>query len=219
MSAGLKTTQLDALIMGDAVMMLRDIGRQLRRVKSKDTRDKDGVRCVWHQSRLRTELSSWETPDQKILRQELCFFGQVVEFREGQPIRTGTIPNNATLSDGGAARPAGTGEQYVPHRHPDNSLLEAASAILRECPKRDYFTQHLLKHVNVALNQQKGSAKRTQVLGLEMYKSLEQVMNAEGLVDKAQAEPITGKQKWLVGLILTVCALIGAVAFWWIVRR
>lgn len=219
MNNGLKTTQLDALIMGDAVMMLRDIGRQLRRVKSKDTRDKNDLRCVWHQSKLRTELSSWETPTQEIVHQEFCFFGQVVEYRKGEPVRTGTIPNNATLSD---AKPtaAGIGELYKPHRHPEFSLLEAASTILRECPKRDYFTQHMLKQVNAALNASNKSVKRTQVLGLDMYQSLEQVMTAEGLVAKAAGDrPVTTKQKWAVIAIVTACALIGAVAFWAIVKR
>jgi hypothetical protein len=207
-----KTTRLDSLSIGDAASILRDIGQSLRRVKGKPDLDAKGLRAVWHQGKLRTDLMSWETEAQDIQRQELAFFGRVVEFRKGQGLRTGTLPGTVG-PDADESEGTGKSELFVPHRALDFSTLDAASTILKGCSKRDYFTQHLLTEITSAMSSQKPSLARTQMLGLELYQDLEKVMSEE--------QPESGKPRttFIVVGIVGVCLVIAAVLFWFLWRR
>lgn len=211
MSADLgKTIQVGSDVTREAKAILRDIGRSMRRVKSKDTRDKAGLRVVWHQGKLRTDLSSWEDEAKDINRQEFSFFNQMVEFRTGQALRTGTVPN--TPSDDANLTPRSA--LFVPHRDPDITVLEAASSILRACSKRDYFTQHLLKEVNRTLNESQKSFKRTQVLGLEVFQALDRV-RVEEQKKKKTVNPTTYVS---VGIVV-VCVAVAVVLFFVLKHR
>ena len=49
---------------------------------------RNGLRTIWHRGRTRTEMLSWENRDKEIVRQELSIFGMLVEYRDGQTLRT-----------------------------------------------------------------------------------------------------------------------------------
>jgi hypothetical protein len=196
---------LEALqIAKESAAILRDIGRSLRRVKSKETLGKDGLRVVWHQGKLRTDLSSWETEAHEIRHQELAFFNQMIEFRQGSSLRTGTLPQAPDESLQLAPKSA----LFVPHRQADVTVLEAASSILRACPKRDYFTQHLLKEVNSALNQAQKNSRKTQVMDLHVFRALAEVRAEEA------AKPPPSRMRYKTAIAVIACGLAAAaVAF------
>lgn len=206
-----KTVQVGVEVIKESTAILRDIGRSLRRVKSKEGRDKAGFHVVWHQGKLRTDLSSWENEAKEIHRQEFSFFNQMVEFRRGQALRTGTVPNTASEDANLTPRSA----LFVPHREPELAVLEAASSILRACSKRDYFTQHLLKEVNRTLNQSQNAVKRTQVLGLEVFQALDRARLED---DKTQKKPASATTAVAVGIVM-VCMLLAIGLFFLLERR
>lgn len=199
-----KTTQLGSETAKESVAILRDIGRSIRRVKSKETRDKAGFVVIWHQGKLRTDLSSWEDEAKELHRQEFAFFNQMVEFRKGQALRTGTVPNTETDDTQLTPRSA----LFVPHREPEISVLEAASQILRACSKRDYFTQHLLKEVNRTLNESHKAVKRTQVLGLEVFQALDRAR-----LEEQQKKKPDSSTAYIAGTIVVVCLIVAVALF------
>ncbi|MCC6807112.1 MAG: hypothetical protein IT381_06790 [Deltaproteobacteria bacterium] len=197
-----------------AEAILRDIGRAMRRVEGTNKTEKEGLRCVWHQSKLRTELLSWEKmADRTIDRQELCFFGKMVEFRIGKGIRTGTIPNSALSEDQEGPR-VSKAELFVPTRDPDALVLDAASRILRECSKRDFYTQHLLREVNETLAKADVKTMRTQVNGLDFFREIETAGKTDPSRGKTRAGGAGRMTAALPIAIVSVCLAIAAVVFW-----
>lgn len=193
-----------------AEAILKDIGRAMRRVEGTNKTEKDGVRTVWHQSKLRTELLSWEKmADRSIDRQELCFFGKMVEYRAGKGVRTGTIPNSAMQEDPAGPR-VSKSELFVPARDVEPLVLDAASRILRECSKRDFYTQHLLRAVNEALAKADVKTMRTQVNGLDFFREIETAGKTNPGVVTAERKSTTTLSIAIVG----VCLAIAAAAFW-----
>jgi hypothetical protein len=194
-----------------AEAILKDIGRAMRRVEGTNKTEKDGIRTVWHQSKLRTELLSWEKmADRSIDRQELCFFGKMVEFRKGKGVRTGTIPNAAATEDPAGPR-VSKSELFVPARDVEALVLDAVSRILRECSKRDFYTQHLLREVNEALAKADVKTMRTQVNGLDFFREIENAGKTNpGVISTGGRRSTTT----LSIAIVTICVAIAAVAFW-----
>jgi hypothetical protein len=191
-----------------AETILKDIGRAMRRVEGTSP-EKNGVRTVWHQSKLRTELLSWERlEDKSIDRQELCFFGKMVEFRKGKGLRTGTIPNASLQEDAGPR--VSKSELFIPGRDLDALVLDAASRILRECSKRDFYTQHLLREVNEAIAKCDVKTMRTQVNGLDFFREIENAGRESSVQIGGDRNNITR----LALLIVGVCVVIAGVAFW-----
>lgn len=200
-----------------AEAILRDIGRAMRRVEGTNKTEKDGVRTIWHQSKLRTELLSWENiADRSIDRQELSFFGKMIEFRRGKGIRTGTIPNASAQDDPQGPR-VSKSELFVPARELEPLVLDAASRILRECSKRDFYTQHLLREVNEALAKADVKTMRTQVNGLDFFREIE---NA-GKTDPGTSRPErTGRTTTTVSIVIVgVCLAIAGLVFWFLWTR
>lgn len=124
--------------------LLREIAESFRRVKGDEDYDAKGIRTIWHQGRLRTEMLSWEDREGQIVRQELCMFGLVVEFRRGKPLQTGKLPMDDKLTGGG--RPMAN--LVKPDTEPVGQTLDYASHLLKNVPERDFYAQHLLKEVN-----------------------------------------------------------------------
>ena len=146
--------------------LLEEIARSFRRVRGDETFDDTGVRTIWHQGHLRTEMLSWENRGGSIIRQELSFFGMLVECREGKPVRTGKIPLDESLT-GGGARPSSA--LIKMDAAPIHRTLDYASHLLKHAPARDYYAQHLLKHVNETLNRLGFDEGRTVVSSLDSY--------------------------------------------------
>lgn len=196
----------------DAEHILRDIGRALRRVEGTVKTDRSGLRVVWHQSKLRTELLSWENSDRTLDRQELTFFGKMVEYRQKGGLRTGTVPNSAMQDE--AVMGVTKSELFLPSRELDVMVLDAASRILRECNKRDFYTQHLLQIVNDTLSKLDNKALRTQVNGLDFFRTIEEAGRA-AREDTASGGAVAGapaNTKLIVG-ILAACAVIAVAVF------
>ncbi len=196
----------------DSVGILRDIGRSLRRVKGKDTFGKDGLRVIWHQGKLRTDLSSWENDKQEIHRQEFSFFGHMVEFRLGHGLRTGTLPSG---NGEGPQSLTPKSELFKPQRDLDIGILDAGSTILRAIGKRDYFTQHMLKELNAALNEMSKAVKRTQVLGLDIFHALEKIRAEES------HRPVVAKANnatYLAAAIVASAVIIAGLLYFFLAR-
>ncbi len=193
-----------------AEAILRDIGRAMRRVEGTDKSEKEGVRTVWHQSKLRTELLSWEKISERAIdRQELCFFGKMIEFRAGKGIRTGSIPNAATSEEAQGPR-VSKSELFLPTREMDVLVLDAASRILREC-KRDFYTQHLLREVNEAIARVDVKQMRTQVNGLDFFREIE----TAGRTSAGETPNTNSKKNTALAIaIVGFCIGIAGLAFW-----
>ena len=128
--------------------VIADAARSFRRVRGDESYDAKGLRTLWHQGKLRTELLTWENRKGYIVRQELSFFGYVVDFREGKALSTGHVKLEDAYTDTGAPK----GNLVQADSKLDRTTLEYASQLLKNVPDRDYYAQHLLKQVNDALN-------------------------------------------------------------------
>ncbi len=144
--------------------MVADVARSFRRVRGDETYGNNGTRTLWHQGKLRTDLLSWETRQGVIVRQELSFFGLVVDYRQGHPLRTGHIRTDEATTDPGTPR----GNMVDLDPQLSRIALEYASHLLRNVPERDFFAQHLLKHINDTLNAG-FEESHTVISGLESY--------------------------------------------------
>jgi hypothetical protein len=194
--------------MGRADRILQDIGKNFRRIDTTKSPKKDGVTAVWHQSKHRTDMLSWERGPQDIERQELCFFGKMVEFRREGGVRTGGIPQSND-DERGPAYPRS--DVFQPSREPDSMVLDAASIILR-AGKRDYYTQHLLGQINQTLQELDKHPNRTQVKNLEFFREVEAVGTEIEAVSAA-------KQRTLILGILGASLLTAASVFWYLFTR
>ncbi len=124
--------------------LTREIAESFRRVRGDESYDGQGMRTIWHQGKMRTELLSWEHQGGELTRQELCFLGMVVLFKQGKPLQTGKLPADDRST--GLGRP--TADLVRPDPTPSAEILEYASHLLKNIPERDFYAQHLLKQVN-----------------------------------------------------------------------
>jgi hypothetical protein len=145
--------------------MIAEAAKSFRRVRGDEAYDAKGLRTIWHQGKLRTELLTWESKRGLIVRQELSFFSNVVDFREGKPLITGRLKHGDVDTDTGAPR----SNQIEPDPKPVRVTLEYASHLLRNVPDRDYYAQHFLKQVNDALNAEFDDESHTVISTLESY--------------------------------------------------
>lgn len=144
-----------------AVAELQTAGKNLRRLKGDESFDDKGVRTIWHRSASSAEMLTWETKDQKIIKQEFTFFFLAVIFDKDRMIRTGRI-SPFEESTG----PVQSQGQMI-KMDPGLSLLtlDAASELLKHIEQPDYFCTHLRKHVNLTLASLRGDSERTIILG------------------------------------------------------
>ncbi len=198
----------------DADAILADIGRKFRRVEATNRTDRSGMRVHWHQSKLRTDMLSWERKDRTIERQELCFFGKMVEYRLDGGLRTGIIPTSPDEEDQPGPR-VSRSELFQPSRDLDVYVLDAASRILKGC-KRDYYTQHLLEHVMKALEKLETQVMRTHMHGLDFFREIE----AAGREEQQKQPQKKGfklslsPQSLVIYGILTFALLVAGFVFW-----
>jgi len=182
---------------------LAEVAQSFRRIKSKEEYDKQGVRAIWHSGRLRSELLSWETRENVIVRQELSFFGHVIDYRQNHPVRTGRVASDPSAADDSTSRPDGSLVTFDPTL--DKRTLEYASHLLKYVPDRDYYAQHLLKHVNEAIAKAGIDRSRTQVSDPEVFNRL------AALADKPA--PKRTPKALLVGGAVVV-ALVAGIVLW-----
>lgn len=128
--------------------MIADAAQSVRRLDGKEEPDADGLRTIWHRGRQRVEMLSWENEAKEIVRQELSIFGMTVEFKRGNPVRTGHIPLDEEVS-AGDARPASAMVQM--DEAPDPTTLELAGHLLKNIKDRDPYSQNLLRVVNLTI--------------------------------------------------------------------
>ena len=145
--------------------MIADAAKSFRRVRGDESYDAKGLRTIWHQGSLRTELLTWESRKGRIVHQELSFFGYIVDFREGKRLLTGRAKRDEANTDTGAPK----ANLLQPDNEPVRSTLQYASHLLKNVPDRDYYAQHLLKQVNDALNADFDDDALTVISNLESF--------------------------------------------------
>jgi hypothetical protein len=183
--------------------MVQEIAETFRRVPGDESFDATGVRTVWHQGKLHTELLSWENKAGEIVAQELTMFGLSVEFKHGQPLRTGKtgVEDETSTAGGGVQKSA----VLMRDPKPNGLTLDYASHLLRGVRDRDFYCQHLVQQVNAAIASLGIDTGRTQGTNLEMFQRL---ANQADESDKKAGKRAGGGRTWLfVGLaILAVAA-------------
>ena len=192
---------------GTELGVIEEAANSVRRMQANEDFDKDGLRTIWHRGRKRTEMLSWENRDNEIVRQELSIFGMMVEYRAGA-VRTGDIPNQEELSSGG--KPMSHLVQI--HEMPNERILEYASHLLRHLEGRDFYAQHLLKHVNAAIASFGFDESRTAVNTLSAYSRSAASRPTQQLSPASTELTLKTKVagKWKMVLITVGLALAGA---------
>ena len=131
---------------GTNLELIGQLAETLQRVAGNEDFDANGVRTVLHRGRM-CELLSWEDKDGNIVKQELTFAGSVIEHRTRARVRTGHVPMSEEQSGSGQAA-----KSIDLDPNPSQKTLAHAAHFLKRSPMRDFYTQHLLKQVNEALN-------------------------------------------------------------------
>jgi hypothetical protein len=144
-----------------SVSLIKDLAGTVKRVRANEDFDDQGIRTIWHRGQRQTELLSWENQAGDVVKQELTFVGFVVELRNGR-LRTGKL-----VQDGTTAGAMGSHAMQL-DRVPDHVTLSYASLLLKQIPDRDFYEQHLLKHVNDGLAEL-GESRVTGVIDIESY--------------------------------------------------
>jgi len=170
--------------------MIAEAAQSFRRVHGDESYDVKGVRTIWHQGKLRTEMLSWENKKGLILHQELSFCGLVVGFHEGRTVTTGRVKLEDSNTDTGSPKT----NVVLPDAKAARSTLEYASHLLKNVPDRDYYGQHLLKQVNDALNAEFEDETHTVVSILTSYpKQNEETAAATKIGDSARLGATRGR--------------------------
>lgn len=146
------------------IALVREIGESFRRLRG-DESYSDGIRTIWHRGKMRTEMLSWEDQEGKIVRQELAFMGMVILFKQGKPLTTGTVP----LDDKETAAGRPMTELVKQDPAPNSEALDLSSHLLKNIPERDYYAQHLLKHVNDAVDKLGYDESRTLISDIDSF--------------------------------------------------
>jgi len=144
-----------------SVSLIKDLAGTVKRVRANEDFDAQGIRTIWHRGQRQTELLTWENQAGDVMKQELTFLGFVVEFRGGR-LRTGKV-----VQDGTTSGAMGSHAMQL-DRVPDHVTLSYASLLLKQIPDRDFYEQHLLKHVNDGLAEL-GETRVTGVIDIESY--------------------------------------------------
>jgi hypothetical protein len=176
------------------------LGASLRRVDRATERSDADERSVWHLGTDCTELTTWEDAQSVIQRQELVFLGMALEYRRGHGLRTGNI--ETAESNNGVP----TVDRVRYDTRPAVRVVELAARLLRES-RRDYYTQHLLKHLNDSLTT-RFDRPQTLVYGLARWRDrLRRASNGLGVL-RANKKPLIYLAVGLaVGALLTLGVL------------
>jgi hypothetical protein len=188
---------------GANLALVEESASTVRRMVADESYGADGVRTIWHRGR-RIDLISFENNKEEVLRQELTFFGFVVEFRKTQGLRTGTVPIEGQGTEGGhMATHTFKFDAVLKHR-----TLDFASLLLKNIPGRDFYAQHLLKHVNMALTVQGFDNLRTEVSKLSSFGKAATPRQAR---PTEKLNPISRVPTWAIALGLIVAGVaVGA---------
>jgi hypothetical protein len=148
--------------------MLAEAAGTFRRMVSKDEPDAQGLNTIWHRGQLRSELLSWETSSGIIEKQEFTFAGMAIVINKSKGIFTGCI--EAPETDPGRNRINDTSIRLLQMDNIVNlSTLEYAAHFMKHIPKRDFYTQHLLKEINDAITNSGFDASCTSVSSLNDF--------------------------------------------------
>jgi hypothetical protein len=147
------------------IALMREIAESIRRVRGDESYDGKGIRTIWHQGKMATEMLSWEDQKGNIIRQELAFTGIVVMYKQGKPMTTGKLPLDDKQTGGG--RPMTDLIKQDPA--PVSDTLDMASHLLKNIPDRDYYAQHLLKYINDAVDTLGYDESRTLISDIDSF--------------------------------------------------
>ena len=148
--------------------MLAEAAATFRRVVANDEPDAGGLKTVWHRGQLRSELLSWETSTGMIEKQEFTFAGMAIVINKAKGVFTGFVEKTET--DPGRNRLNDTSIRLLQMDSIINiSTLEYAAHFLKHLPKRDFYTQHLLKEINDAIASSGFDESRTNVSSLSDF--------------------------------------------------
>ena len=167
------------------VGLLAEIAKSFRRLKANEDFDGRGVRTIWHRGTMRSEMLTWEDKGGSIVKQELSFLGMVVEFKQNEPLRTGTIPLNQELTDAGKPM----SHLLKMDRAPVEKTLDYASVLLKNVPDRDYYAQHLLKHVNDTIASLGMDDSRTVIAKLDNFTRSQNAQKSEPEITRVARHP------------------------------
>ena len=176
-----------------SVSLIKDLAVTVKRVRANEDFDAQGIRTIWHRGHRQTEILSWENQGGEVVKQELSFLGFVVELKNGR-MRTGKVVQDGTT--GGAM---GSHAMQL-DRVPDHVTLSYASLLLKQIPDRDFYEQHLLKHVNESLAEL-GESRVTGVIDIESYQRHTALMKEEATRRRAPKR-----------VAIVVAAIVGALA-------
>jgi hypothetical protein len=206
MDPTLKDGRTNSAVIGN-LTMIADAARSLRRVRSDEEYDGKGLRTIWHQGKLRSEMLTWENKQGTIVRQELSFFDYVINFYEHKQLNTGRVKREDTTTDVGAPK----GNLVLPDAKPVRATLEYASHLLKNVQNRDYYEQHLLKQVNDALNAEFDDDSHTVISSLETYSKEDREGVAKTLVSADATTHLDSKKLRTRTLAFVLLILAGLV--------
>ena len=184
---------------GTDLGVIEELARTVRRMRADESFDANGFRTVWHRGRQNVELLSWENEDKQITKQELSMLGMVIEFNQGKPLRTGTVPTHTEGAAGAAASHLVTMDE-----RPKPRSLILASHLLKHIQGRDFYAQHLLKEVNDAIVSFGFDDARTAVSSLSNFSRRETITKTQTLDPRVGA---TTRRLQVLRIVLAVLGL------------
>ena len=178
---------------------IASLAKTLRRLKGDESFNAEGVRTIWHRGKQRVELLSWENTSGQIIKQELTFLDNLVDFSAEHGLRTGRIALHEAQTYSGR----NAGDMVQLDKTPNPKTLEGATRLIKNAPTRDYYLQHLLKQLHDTVSHLGIDRSRTVVSSLDTYsKSLSAESPAGDESRVVFPGGLSKKNARLVGLIV-----------------
>jgi hypothetical protein len=124
---------------------ITELASSFRRIKGAVPDGDD--QTVWHQGRAGAEMLSWEHDDGSVIRQELCFYGQMVIYKRGEPLQTASVPASVETTHAGVAKADVVDRDPAP----STRTLTHAAQLLEHIEPSDAYTKNLLDAIQSAL--------------------------------------------------------------------
>jgi hypothetical protein len=206
----------DAATVQANLEVLDAAGHRFRRIERRQ--EDDGLVSVWYHGPSHCDLLSWERDD-KIVRQELCFCGELLQWTGGS-LETGRV-----LQDLNADRPMGASLAVAMQAQLSQVTLQYAAHFLQHLGHDDDATTHLRQIVDRALEPNPSPGARTVIMARERYETSPHPDLPELAEDAARVRPslvrlpVAAPRRWLrpllwaVAVLLVVAAMSG-VAIW-----
>lgn len=204
---------------GTELGLVEEAAHTVRRMQADESFNEQGVRTIWHRGRSRVEMLTFEDRDKNIVSQELSIFGMLIEFRQDKPLRTGKIPPSEEASSGGKPM----SQLIKMDAICDPKALTYGSHLLKHVKGRDFYQQHLLKQINIAISQLGFDDARTAVASLDSFSrsasSLPTMkVGREGLRKTQIIRPQASSKTWALAAALLVLGVAGGLGVAWLLE-